>query len=305
VAKTIMLIINPVAGKGGFRDSISDILESFGTEGFLVTVYMTGYRGHAAELVRDYGAGYEIIVCCGGDGTLSETIEGLMGVTNRPPLGYIPMGTANDVASTLEIPRNPKQAAEIIKAGYTIPFDVGTMSGHYFIYISAFGAFTEVSYQTPAESKQTLGHLAYVLEGVGHFGNITPHNVVIEYDEGLIEGEYIFGAVTNTTSIAGLVKLKSDFVFLGDGKFEVILVKKPNNILDLNAIFVGILSQNYNSEYVQLFKASKVKFTFDEEIRWTRDGEDGGLHRELVLENIHAPIQFIVPEDNTVSAGEQ
>lgn len=299
----MMLIINPVAGKGGFRDSISDVLETFCTSGFAVTVYMTAYKRHATELVRDNGTKYDVVVCCGGDGTLSETIAGLMEVGDRPRLGYIPMGTANDVASTLGIPHNPKVAAEIIVRGGTIPFDVGSMGGNYFTYISAFGAFTEVSYTTPVESKQTLGHLAYILEGVGHLGSIAPHNLVAEYDDQRIEGEYVFGAVTNTTSIAGLVKLKSGFVSLGDGKFEVILVKNPRNIIDLNHIFMGMFSQNYNPDYVKIFKTSKVKFTFDEEVNWTRDGEDGGVHREIVLENIMAPIRIIVPEEN-VSEGE-
>lgn len=301
-----MLIINPVAGKGGFRDSISDVLETFCTGGFAVTVYMTSHKRHATELVRKNGAKYDIIVCCGGDGTLSETISGLMEITDRPRLGYIPMGTANDVASTLEIPHNPKVAAEIITSGKTIPFDVGSMGGggDYFTYISAFGAFTEVSYMTPVESKQTLGHLAYILEGVGHLGSIMPHKLVAEYDDGRIEGEYVFGAVTNTTSIAGLVKLKSDFVSLGDGKFEVILVKNPKNIIDLNYIFMGIFSRIYNPDYVKIFKTSKVKFTFEEEVRWTRDGEDGGAHREIVLENIMAPIRIIVPEENAVPVEE-
>lgn len=300
VEESMMLIINPVAGKGEFRDSISDILEIFCSGGFAVTVYMTKYKRHATELVRECGAEYDLVVCCGGDGTLSETIAGLMEVSDRPRLGYIPMGTANDVASTLEIPHNPRVAAEIILRGKTIPLDVGRMAGKYFTYISAFGAFTEVSYMTPTESKQTLGHLAYILEGVGHLGSIMPHKLAVEYDDGRIEGEYVFGAVTNTTSIAGLVKLKSDFISLGDGKFEVILVKNPKNIIDLNYIFMGIFSRIYNPEYVKIFKTSRVKFTFDKEVNWTRDGEDGGAHSEIVLESIMAPIRITVPEEHTI-----
>lgn len=308
VGESMMLIINPVAGKSGFRDSISDILETFCTGGFIVTVYMTSYKRHATELVRENGEKYDVVVCCGGDGTLSETIAGLMEITNRPRLGYIPMGTANDVASTLGIPPSPVVAAEIITKGKTIPLDVGRIGGggggDYFTYISAFGAFTQVSYTTPVESKQTLGHLAYILEGVGHFGSIAPHNLVVEYEDGRIEGEYVFGAVTNTTSIAGLVKLRSDFVSLGDGKFEVILVKNPKNIIDLNYIFMGIFSRIYNSDYVKIFKTSKVKFTFEEEVSWTRDGEDGGSYSEIVLENIMAPIRITVPDEYTAPVEE-
>lgn len=301
---TMMLIINPMAGKGGFKDNISDVLETLCMAGATVTVYMTKYSGHATELVRDNGAKYDTVVCCGGDGTLSETISGLMELEKRPRLGYIPMGTANDVASTLQIPNKPQEAAEIIMRGHTIPFDVGNMDGNYFTYICAFGAFTEVSYETPTESKQTLGHLAYVLEGLGHLGSITPEQLIVEYDDGEIEGDFIFGAVTNTTSIAGLVKLDDGIVSLGDGKFEVILINNPKNIIDLNVIVMGILSQNYNPDYVKLIKTSKVKFTFDKEVKWTRDGEDGGAYKEIVIENIMAPISFIVPEDISTALSE-
>lgn len=294
--KKMMLIINPVAGRGSFRNALSDIIETFCRGGYLITVFMTDHNGHASEFVRESSSDFDVVVCCGGDGTLSETISGLMDLSEKPRLGYIPMGTANDVASTLGLPRNAKEAAEIIVAGKDIPFDVGNMDGHYFTYISAFGAFTQVSYETPSESKQVLGHLAYILESVGHFGSITPYNLVAEYDGERIEGEFIFGAVTNTTSIAGLLKLKNELVSLGDGEFEVILIKNPKNLIDFNTIFMGLLSQSYNPEYVKIFKTSKVKFTFDQPVSWTRDGEAGGEYEEITLANINAPIRFIVPE---------
>ena len=297
--KKLMMIINPIAGKGQHRASIFDTLESFCNNGYAVTVYVTGHAGHARELSRAHAAEYDLVVCFGGDGTLSETIAGLMDADDRPPLGYIPTGTANDVAATLGLPAgDTAQAAEIILNGHTIPFDVGRMNGDYFTYISAFGAFTEVSYRTPQASKQTLGHLAYVLEGVGHLGKIVPRQIKVTHDGGTVEGEFIFGAVTNTTSIAGLVKLKSDLVAIGDGFFEVLLVKNPRNFGELNRIIMGILTQNYDPDYVQIIKSKRVTFTFeDEDVQWTRDGEDGGAHKEVFLENIEAPIQFIVPTE--------
>ena len=295
--KKLMLIINPIAGKSQYRASVSETLEVFCKNGYAVTVYMTSHDGHARELSKAHAAEYDLVACFGGDGTLSETIAGLMDAESRPPLGYIPTGTANDVAATLGLPTgNAAQAAEIILEGHTIPFDVGRMNDDYFTYISAFGAFTEVSYQTPRASKQTLGHLAYVLEGVGHIGKIVPHQIKVTHDGGTVEGEFIFGAVTNTTSIAGLVKLKSDLVALGDGFFEVLLVKNPRRFGDLNRIIMGILTQNYDPDYVRIIKSKRVIFTFeDEDVQWTRDGEDGGTHTEVLLENIEAPIQFIVP----------
>lgn len=298
MGQKLMLIMNPTAGKGQYRASIPNVLEIFCAHGYIVTVYMTQRAGHAKQLAGDCGGDYDIVVCCGGDGTLHEVISGLMTLRVRPTLGYIPMGTANDVGTTLGIPKNAERAARIITEENTIPFDVGLMDGHYFTYIAAFGAFTEVSYETAQQSKQVLGHLAYILEGLSHFGKINPRRLTVEYDSEKIEDEFIFGCVTNSTSIAGLVKLKSDLVDLGDGLFEVILVKVPKNLADLNNIFMGIITQKYDPEYVMLFQAKEIKFTFEEDVSWTRDGENGGEYQEVKLENIQGGVQLIVPAKN-------
>lgn len=296
--KRIMLIINPKAGKGQYRTEISHILEVLCTSGAVVTVYMTRYSGHARELAEQHASNYDIAACIGGDGTLGETISGLMALEHRPPVGYIPLGTANDMANTLDLPRDPIRAAEVLLNGIPIPIDVGRFGAHYFTYIAAFGAFTEVAYQTPRESKQTLGQLAYVLEGVGRLSKITPRRVVVEYDDQPpIAGEFIFGGVTNTTSIAGLLKLKTDLVNLGDGVFEVILVKPPQNLLELNAIVMDVLTRKYDSEYVQIFKARRIRFRFEEPVAWTRDGEAGGEHREVELSAVHPGVEIYVPRE--------
>jgi YegS/Rv2252/BmrU family lipid kinase len=259
---------------------------------------MTQHSGHAAELAAAHARDHDIVACIGGDGTLGETIAGLMEWEERPPIGYIPMGTSNDVAATLGLPRDATRAAEVILYGRPVPFDIGKFGEKYFTYIAAFGAFTEVAYQTPVENKQTLGHLAYVLEGVGRLSKITPRRLVVEYDGGQrLEGEYVFGAVTNTTSIAGFLRLKAHLVDLGDGVFEVILVKTPRSIGELNAIFVDIVTQKYDSEYVQIFKAKEIRFRFEEPVPWTRDGEAGGEHTELSLRTVQPGVRIFVPEE--------
>jgi len=294
----ILLIVNPKSGKGRYRTEISHILEVLCSGGASVHMYMTKYPGHAREIAGREAENYDIAACIGGDGTLGETIAGLMELENRPPVGYIPMGTTNDVATTLGLPKDPMRAAEVMLEGKLIPLDVGRFAGDYFTYIAAFGAFTEVSYQTPRENKEALGHLAYVLEGVGRLTKITPRKLVVEYDDhGRIEGEFAFGGVTNTTSIAGLWKLKPDQVDLADGAFEVILVKHPRNLLDLNAIFMDIVTKKEDSEHVQIFSAKKVRFLFEELVPWTRDGEAGGEHKEVVLENINPGVQIFVPRE--------
>lgn len=298
MGKRILLIINPKAGRGRYKLEISHIIETLCAGGASVHVHLTKHSGHASEIARTEGADYDIVACLGGDGTLGETIAGLMELETRPPVGYIPMGTTNDMALTLGLPKESDRAAELMLEGKLIHLDVGRFKEEYFTYIAAFGAFTEVSYQTPSENKQTLGHFAYMLEGLGRLNKIIPRKLIVEYDEGgRVEGEFIFGAVANTLSIAGLWKLKPDWVDLADGAFEVILIKNPKNILDLSAIFMDIVTNKADSEYVQIFKAQKARFLFEEPVPWTRDGEAGGEHRELTLENINPGIQIFVPRE--------
>ncbi len=292
--KNLMLIINPAAGKGQYKDGIADILETFCKAGCAVTVYMTGKRGDAEEFARELSGKFDLLVCCGGDGTLSEVTSGLMQTDVRPTVGYIPMGTANDVASSLKLSRVPKKAAQIIVDNPAHPMDMGIFNGEkYFTYVAAFGAFTRVSYETPQEIKQSLGHFAYVLEGAGSLSSITPIHARVEYDGGVVDGEFVYGGVTNSTSIAGLVKLDPDSVGLGDGLFEVMLVKNPNNIAELNRIFHSILTRKYDPDYVLFLHTKKVKFTFDGPVAWTRDGEDGGSHISVEAENSHAAVNII------------
>lgn len=298
MSKKIMLIVNPKAGRGQYKSEISHILDVLCGQGATVTVYMTQHSGHARELAAAYAKDYDIAACIGGDGTLGETIAGLMELENRPPVGYIPMGTSNDVAATLGLPKDATRAAEVILHGNPILMDIGRFGDKYFTYIAAFGAFTEVAYETPPENKQALGHLAYVLEGVGRLSKLTPRELVVEYDDGQrIEGEYIFGAVTNTTSIAGFLKLRSNLVDLGDGVFEVILVKNPRSIGEINSIFMDIVTQKFDSEYVQLLKAKQIRFQFKEPVPWTRDGEAGGEHQEVNLRTIQPGVQIFVPNE--------
>jgi YegS/Rv2252/BmrU family lipid kinase len=292
--KKLMLIINPAAGKGEYKESVADILETFCDAGYSVTVMMTTKRGDAEGYARDLGSGFDMLVCCGGDGTLSEVTSGLMQTDKRPTIGYIPMGTANDVASSLKLSKIPQRAAEDIVENDVHPMDIGIFNGEkFFTYVAAFGAFTQVSYETPQEVKQSLGHFAYVLEGAGSISSITPKHAVVEYDDGVIEGDFLYGGVTNSTSVAGLVKLDPDSVGLGDGLFEVMLVKNPNSLSKLNRIFHNILTRKYDPDYVVFLHTKKVKFTFDEPVAWTRDGEDGGEHTVVEAVNSHEAVNII------------
>ena len=295
MTKRLMLLVNPTAGRSGYRNCLSDVLEAFYSSGHLPTVFFTTAPGDATRLVLEHSKGFDIVVCMGGDGTLSEVISGIIQTPEPPDLGYIPLGTANDVASSLNLPRRPQKAAQRIIEGSPFAFDVGRYGDdQYFAYIAAFGAFTEVSYQTPASIKHNIGYLAYLLEGMRHISRINYRKATIEYDDGVIIDDFIFGAVSNSTSIAGLVKLNDTTVELGDGLFEVILIKNPRRLSDMNGIISDITSRKYTSNNVIVLHSKYVRFTFDQPVALTRDGENGGIHRDLTLRNLHAAIRLIV-----------
>lgn len=292
--KKLMLILNPAAGRGEGISSIGPVLQVLSNGGYLPTVFCTEGVGDATRFVIEYGSEYDCITCVGGDGTLSETVAGLAQLETPPLLGYIPQGTANDVATTLNLSRIPVAAAKTVVSGTPVYFDVGKFNDDsYFTYIAAFGAFTDVSYETPRETKNTLGHLAYVLNAMSRLSKITFDYAKVEYDGGEIEDQFIFGSVSNSTSVAGFVKLTDNGVELDDGLFEVILIKRPANILGLNQIVTSVLARNYTGNKVIMLQSKKVKFTFKRPVKWTRDGEAGGAHREVVCENIHSPIKIM------------
>ena len=294
--KKLLLLINPNAGKGGYRTGLGETLMNFHRAGFVTTVMFTDKHGDAPRIVAEQAEDFDRIVCVGGDGTLGETVSGLMALSNRPVLGYIPMGTTNDCATTLGLSHDPVLASRTAAAGQVIPLDVGRFNDdRFFTYVAAFGAFTEVSYQTPQDQKNALGKFAYFLEGVGRLPNLTHRWTRVEYDGGALEDDFIFGAVTNSRSVAGVIHLKERVgVSLGDGLFEVILVRTPESVLQLGSIVTDILSNKFDSDYVTLLQSRRVRFTFRDAVPWTLDGEDGGSHESVLCENVHAAVRIVV-----------
>jgi YegS/Rv2252/BmrU family lipid kinase len=292
--RKLMLVVNPYSGRGLSNYTLGVIVNRLCDNGFSVTVYLVGGYG-TENLVSSFGAGYDVIVCVGGDGTLSDAISGLMRLPGTPPhIGYIPTGTANDIASTLSLSRNPQRAIYTIVNGSPAPLDVGGFGDGYFAYIAAFGVFTGVSYLTPQSAKRALGHLAYILGGLSDLSAVRPRRAVIEYDGGTIEGSYIFGGVTNSMSIAGLAKLSPGDVNLSDGLFEVLLVRQPVSILDLRDIVTSILKKSYRSDNVQMLHTANISFSFDEDVPWTRDGENGGVHRQVFIRNYARAVKILM-----------
>lgn len=293
--KKLMLIINPAAGRGGFKSGLGEALDLLDKGGFRTTLYFTSGRGDATEFAERFAADYDVVACVGGDGTLSEVFAGLMRIENPPMLGYIPMGTANDVATTLGLPKNDTiGAARRIIEGEPHPFDVGGFGeNQYFAYIAAFGAFTEVSYATPQNQKKLLGHLAYVLQGMAALPRLESYNTRVEYDGGVFEGKLVYGSMSNSTSVAGIVRLRDEMVCLGDGESELVLVREPESVVGFGEIVDSVLSQRFDSDKLLILHTKQAKFTFDKPVAWTRDGEAGGEFQEIVLRNYKAPVKMI------------
>ncbi|MBR1496009.1 MAG: YegS/Rv2252/BmrU family lipid kinase [Oscillospiraceae bacterium] len=293
--QTMLLLVNPNAGKGGYKSELGGVLRTFSDGGWLPSVCFSHGPGEIPFLVERYAADYDMVACIGGDGTLSEVCSGMMRAAERRPIGYIPLGTANDVAHTLGLAPKPVDAAKQLISGAPIPYDIGRFGENdYFTYVAAFGAFTEVSFATPQESKQALGHMAYMLEALRRLPTLTDCHAVVEYDGGSLEGNFIFGAVTNSTSVGGLVKLDEDMVGLADGTFEVLLVRTPRDLLDLGDIISAVRLLDFSGPNVSFIRSRSVHFRFDRPVTWTRDGEDGGAHQEAVIHNCHPGVEIIV-----------
>lgn len=294
--RKLLLIINPKAGRSGYKIGFADVMLTLSEGGYDTTVRFTEARGDATRYAAGYAKAFDAVACIGGDGTLSEVVAGLMQVENPPPLGYIPMGSTNDVANTLMLPKNPVAAARQIVEGQVYPFDVGGFQEKdYFTYVAAFGAFTEVSYETPQSEKQALGHMAYFLQAAAYLPRLESYNAKVEYEGGVVEGDFLYGSVSNSVNVAGgVMKLDRQLVSLSDGIFEVMLVPCPKNLGHFTRMAGRILAKDYDNDEVIMFQAKQVKVTFEKPVAWTRDGEDGGAHRVVHLVNHPSAVHIIV-----------
>jgi YegS/Rv2252/BmrU family lipid kinase len=298
--KQVLLIVNPCAGPDSTRRSAEDIVRHFPADEFEIEIKKTKGHGDATELVRSFANDKDLVICCGGDGTLNETINGVMDLPRRIPIGYIPTGTTNDLASTLGISRDIEKAAALIRNGHTNSYDIGLFNNRYYSYVAAFGAFTRSSYATKQWMKNIFGHFAYLLNGVfKEWKNISSTHMKIEYDDGEMEGDFSFGSISNSTSISGIFRLNKDEVKLNDGYFEVLLVRKAR-VSEAPSLFNKIRKKEYDGKRIILLKTSKVKITADAPIAWTLDGEYGGEHQTVMVHVLSKAIDICSPADNVL-----
>lgn len=291
--KKMLFVFNPLSGKSQIRTKLMDILDIFVKAGYQVEVHVTQRPLDARRVVEERGGSMDLIVGSGGDGTLNEVISGIMGMEKRPCIGYIPAGTTNDFAASHKIPKNMVRAAESIVMGKACPIDIGKLNERYFTYVATFGAFADVPYKTPRETKAVLGHPAYILEAAKSLGGIKPQHIVLETENDSYEGDVLVGMISNANRIAGFKGLNGKNVKLDDGKFEVLLVENPKNILQMPDIVTDLLQSGGRSKHVIHFTASHVKISFNEPVEWDLDGEFGGKRQEVIIDNCCRAVQIM------------
>ena len=294
--KKLLFVVNGHSGKGQIKNCELDIIDIMIKEGYHVQVHTTQEREDATKVVREQAKYYDLVVCSGGDGTLDEAVTGMMQSEVRTPLGYIPAGSTNDFANSLEIPKDMIQAAKTAVLGVPFSCDVGEFNGDYFIYVAAFGIFTDVSYATSQELKNALGHVAYILEGAKRLYTIKTYHMRVDYDGNEIEGDFLLGMITNSTSVGGFKNMTGKDVKLDDGMFEVTLIHKPKNIIELNTIIASLTNLKDETDLIDSFRAESVKFYSEEEIPWTLDGEFGGDHKEVQIKDHCKAVDIMINE---------
>lgn len=294
MSKKLLFVFNPKSGKGLIKNYLVDIVDTMVKADYEVTVYTTQAQGDAIQKVEKEAEKYDLVVCSGGDGTLDEVVTGMNRSEAERPIGYIPAGSTNDFANSLGIPKDMVKAAYTVVHGKEFPCDVGYFNGDTFVYVAAFGLFTEVSYQTPQYWKNILGHAAYILEGAKRLHDIPSYIMKVEHDGEVFTDKFIFGMVTNSISVGGFRGMTGEDVKLDDGVFEVTLIKSPQTPLELNEILASLTKLIDDTDLIYSFKTSELRITTEEKVAWTLDGEFGGEHEELVIKNLKQKIQIMI-----------
>ena len=291
--KRMLFVMNPYSGMRRANKYLVEIIDLFNRADYEVIVHMTQAPGDATKIVAAKAHDVDLIVCCGGDGTFNETISGMLSVGADVPLGYIPAGSTNDFAASLKLSGNVLQAAQDILEGQPVAYDVGKFGSRYFSYVASFGAFTKASYSTPQSIKNALGHTAYVLEGMNELSQIRNEHVRMEIDGQVVEDDYLFGAISNSTSVGGILTLSPDVVDLADGQMEILLVRAPRNLQEIRECIQAVQSQKYNCAMITFRSAKKVRIFADPDMPWTLDGEREEGHSQVDVENVHHAIRLM------------
>ncbi len=296
--KELLIIMNPCSGTKKANKYLTDILVLFGKNEYNNTVYMTEKSGDGKEYAKQNAKNFDLIVAIGGDGTFNEVVAGVLKSGADVEIGYIPAGSTNDFANSLKLSKNILKAAGDIMDGTARQIDIGSFNGRNFSYVASFGAFTEVSYKTPQNVKNTLGHLAYVLEGIKDLANLKSKHLRFVADGVVVEDEFIFGAICNSTSVGGVINLDPKMVDLSDGMFELLLIRLPKDLLELNEIVIALSTKKYKTKMITFLSAKNITIETQENINWTLDGEYAYGEEIIKVENLNKAIKFITNKGN-------
>ena len=288
----MLFVFNPKAGKGKIKTHLLDIVDIFSSNNYQIIIRSTQAPRDAYEKAKEYADSVDLIVCSGGDGTLDEVVTGIMEVDSSVPIGYIPAGSTNDFANSLFMPKNMIRVAEMIMAEELYHCDIGRFNQKTFAYVAAFGLFTDVSYETDQDLKNVLGHVAYVLEGVKRLFDIKSYHMKVSSEEVQVEDDFIVGMITNSRSVGGFKNLTGKNVDMNDGFFEVTLIVHPKNPLQLQEIMTALVMAEDNTDMIYSFKTRQLTIETDEEVPWTLDGEFGGNHSYVEIENRHKALNL-------------
>ncbi len=294
MSKKLLFIVNPVSGKSHIKNDLLEVVNIFVKSGYSVSLYITQTTGDAKMHLLQNIDGYDLIVCSGGDGTLNEVVSAIIKADSSVKIGYIPTGTTNDFALSMGISRHIPTAAKVVVSGEPFSCDIGYFNGTNFLYVAAFGLFTNVSYTTSQNVKNTLGQLAYFLEGVKALSEIKSYYLDIEYNGVKISGDFMFGMITNSNSIGGFKNISAEKISLNDGLFEVIMIKKPNSFAEFRKLIIELLSFEGNSKYIHRFLTDSLNISCKENFAWTLDGEFGGNYDNVTIKNLKEAVTFIV-----------
>ena len=291
--KKMLFVMNPYAGMRRANRYLADLLTIFGQADYEIIARMTCGTGDANRIVREKCAGVDLVVCAGGDGTFNETVSGILEAGCDVPVGYIPCGSTNDFANSLKLSTNVLQAARDIVEGTAVSYDVGKFGDRYFSYVASFGAFTKASYSTPQNIKNALGHTAYILEGIQELSQLKPSHVRIQLEDAVIEDDFLFGAISNSTSLGGILTLDPKQVDMGDGVFELLLIRAPKDLLELNECVWAVQKQKYNCAMMTFVSTRELTVFPDPQMDWTLDGERCGGAQCIHVENLHHAIRLM------------
>ena len=294
----MLFIMNPKAGRTTLKNSLVDVLEVFCNNDYDVRTYLTKSADDAERVVAEEGVGYDVIVCAGGDGTLGNTVAGFMKSGLKVPLGYIPCGSTNDFARSMEIPMTAVEAAEMVVGAEPFSVDIGSLNDKYFVYVAAFGVFSDTSYATPQNMKNIFGHAAYVLQGIKSIANIPSYKMKITIDGEIQEGEFIFGMVSNSISVGGFKSITRKGVEFDDGLFEGVLIRTIKTPADLERVVRALLTGDISEKSMVSFRASNVLFEAEDPVAWTCDGEFGGEYKNTSIDIHRRAIDLLVVQES-------